>query len=160
MEAVLAASVAVIGTLLGSIVTYVLQRRTAEHLEEIGRLASSRQELLNAFSAFAGDAVQYRLAELDWWHRHDEDPDGETCRLAKADAYRLRAQLIDAQLRVQLITADGGIRKLASEVVNDVSQIHKATTAEEREASAQVARDLLNEFVNTASALLPLQSAK
>ena len=39
MEAVLASSVAVIGTLLGSIVTYVLQRRTAEHVDQMGRLA-------------------------------------------------------------------------------------------------------------------------
>ncbi|HSV64416.1 MAG TPA: hypothetical protein VLJ59_00725 [Mycobacteriales bacterium] len=71
---VMLAVLAVVGTLLGSIVASVFQQRGAERAERFARSERRRQEQLDIYSGFAGTAAQYRRVERDRWHRHREDP--------------------------------------------------------------------------------------
>jgi hypothetical protein len=60
MGAALASVIAVAGTLLGSVVTHVLQRRTAGHAERFARDERLRQERLTVYSVFAEAVMAYR----------------------------------------------------------------------------------------------------
>jgi hypothetical protein len=151
MEAGFAAIVAVSGTLLGSALTYLLQRRTAEHASSLAAGERGRQERLDAYAAFAGAAVRYRAAALDRWHRRDEDPSSDRYLAAKAAFYQSRADLIDVQLRMQLVTVDVRLHGRAAEVVALCDEIKEAMPAPDREVRAERARAALRQFVSEAS---------
>ncbi|TCC44822.1 hypothetical protein E0H73_45205 [Kribbella pittospori] len=143
-----------LGTLLGSALTYIFQRRTVGHVSALAAAERHRQEGLEAYVAFTGAAVRYRTAALDRWHRYREDPDGEEHRLAHADFHRLRTALIDAQLRMDLVTGDVELRKLADVVVDATGQIHDAATDDDRAARTEAASAALDEFVTRAATRL------
>lgn len=154
MDSAVAAVVAVLGTLFGSALTYIFQRRTADHVSSLAAAERRRQEGLEAHVAFTGAAVRYRTAALDRWHRYREDPQGEEHRLAHADFHRLRTALIDAQLRMDLLTGDAALRKLANLIVDATGQIHDAATDDDRAARTEAARVALDEFVERAATRL------
>lgn len=54
MQGLLASVIAVVGTLLGSTVTYVFQRVNAGRVERFARDERLRQERIAAYSGFAG----------------------------------------------------------------------------------------------------------
>lgn len=149
------ASIAVIGTLLGVAVSHLLQLRSSEHAAALAAAERSRQERLDACASFAGAAVRYRLVSLDRWHRRDEDPYGEGYRLAKAESFRIRAEVIDAQLRLQLVASDPNLHRLAADIVEITSDISEASCATEREDRTRRAQLAVNQFVSTAAATLP-----
>ncbi|MER7664471.1 hypothetical protein [Streptomyces sp. NPDC096193] len=51
------AVIAVIGTLLGSLITHVFQRQTTERAAQLARSEQLRQDRISAYSAFAGALV-------------------------------------------------------------------------------------------------------
>ncbi|WP_212612706.1 hypothetical protein [Pseudonocardia hierapolitana] len=138
-----------LGTLLGSFLTYQFQWRSIERTQAFTRAERLRQERLDAYSAFAGVAIQYRLALMDRWHRRTEDPDGEEHRLARFESYRLRTSLIEALFRVQLVADDQRVRLAADQVVDELRVIHKAATREEMDARSEAARKAVDQFVET-----------
>lgn len=71
METALAATIAVVGTLMGSALTYLFQRRATEHVSALAVRERARQERLNAYAFFGGAAVRFRVAGLDVWHRRE-----------------------------------------------------------------------------------------
>jgi hypothetical protein len=75
METVFASAVAVIGTLLGVFVSHLLQRRHNQDVERAAREERRRTERIDAISAFAEAAVQFRRAQYDrWWRRRETCP--------------------------------------------------------------------------------------
>lgn len=150
MDAVLPACIAVIGTLLGSIVTYVFSRRGAERTAALAYSDRLRQERLDSYSAFAGALIKYRLAELDRWHREREVPDTEEHRLTKVATYERRTDAFDALARMQLLTEDQVLLDTAREALDVIDLIHKADTAEERADRSQAARVAIDHVVRLA----------
>ncbi|MFE0930627.1 hypothetical protein ACFW4O_30810 [Streptomyces mutabilis] len=65
MEAVAASVIAVLGTLLGSGLTYLFQRQTMNRSEQFTRNERLRQERIAAYSAFAGALANYRRGQMD-----------------------------------------------------------------------------------------------
>ena len=154
VEALLTAVIAVLGTLLGSIVTYVFQRRSTERAAAFAYVERQRQERLDSYSGFAGALVRYRQAEVDRWHRWSEDPDGEPHQLAKAETHRRRAEAFDALFRVQLLTDDSEVRQAATDAVDVISEVHRAADLADREVRGKAARDAIDRFVAVAATRL------
>lgn len=154
METAFAAVIAVTGTLLGAILTYMFQRRANQQLAALGTRERARQERLDAYAAFGGSAVRFRVAGLDLWHRQDEGATDEAVRLAKANYYRLRAELVDAELRVQLVSPVASLHTLMSDVIATAHVVPEATSTEDRRVRSTAAKAALTRFVAAASAEL------
>jgi hypothetical protein len=86
VEAIWSALIAVAGTLLGSVSTFVFQRASADRAERVARLGTRRQELLAMYAEFASAVTSLRANAYDRWHRYQEGPDG-AAYLAARDEY-------------------------------------------------------------------------
>ncbi|HZM77812.1 MAG TPA: hypothetical protein VFC19_19005 [Candidatus Limnocylindrales bacterium] len=75
MDAVFASLIAVVGTLLGSAITFLFQQRTAERNESFARSQRLRSERLAIYSAFAAVLTEHRNALVKVWHLQQRDPD-------------------------------------------------------------------------------------
>jgi membrane protein YqaA with SNARE-associated domain len=62
--------IAVIGTLLGSTITYLFQRSHAGRAEAVARSERLRQDRIVAYSEFAGTITELRRGVITlWFHR-------------------------------------------------------------------------------------------
>jgi hypothetical protein len=104
VSAVYASLIAVFGTLLGSLSTYLFQQRTAAE----ARKDRLRQERLAACSEFAGAVTTLKTGVVAAWLRRGE-PDKHRAALAEAD--RLGSLAEAAQFR--LLLASGQPEPLA-----------------------------------------------
>jgi hypothetical protein len=106
MEGVVAAIVAVAGTLLGSALTYVFQRQAASRVlvHEFGR--QLRADRLAAYSDFLTAMTEFRRAEIYLSRRESADPEGAATAAADADSWRLRATGLTSAGRVRLLAGD------------------------------------------------------
>jgi hypothetical protein len=112
VEAVLTGLIGVAATLLGSLTTYLFQARTAERTQAFERGERRRQEQADAFAAFAAAVTELKRALITLW-LHREDPDGKESRQAHVECDRLGAATETARFRVQLISGDPELMKLA-----------------------------------------------
>jgi hypothetical protein len=126
MGAALASVIAVAGTLLGSVVTHVLQRRTAGHAERFAWDERLRQERLTAYSAFAEAVMAYRHEELTHWLRRHGELIDPSQRAEPAEQGRLRAAAWQARYRVQLLADKPRLVELAEEAMDAVADIHRS----------------------------------
>ena len=69
MDAVMTSLIAVAGTLLGSLLTYLFQRRTALRTEAAARSERLRQEQLAACAGFAGAITELKRAVMASWFK-------------------------------------------------------------------------------------------
>ncbi len=90
MEAIWTSVVAVVGTLLGSVITHAFQRQASRRSEAFARSEALRQERMATYSAFAEAAEQYRHGQADRWYRKKAEPEGEAFLVARDEAHRLR----------------------------------------------------------------------
>lgn len=67
MQGLLASVIAVVGTLLGSAVTYVFQRVNAGRVETFARDERLRQERIAAYSGFAEAITELRQGVISLW---------------------------------------------------------------------------------------------
>jgi hypothetical protein len=154
MDSVLSAVVAVAGTLLGSIATYVFQRSAAERQERAARAERHRAERLAVYTEFAAGATDLRRAAYDRWHRHQEEPEGKAFIAARDEYYRLYAEARNAQLKLRLLTGDRSLVQLAHDAVERATEIKDADTEPERAKRGERAKDALDAFVTAAAAQL------
>lgn len=151
MTAVFAATIAVAGTLLGSALTYVFQRQTSERAAVLSFAHQLRQDRLPVYSAFAESAILFRKSEIDRWAAHDVDPGSEQYRIARAESDRLRAELRNCHLRVQLVTDDQRLHDLGTSVIETTYIIHKATSSDDCTSRASAAIDVIRQFIKYAA---------
>ncbi|GAA4520517.1 hypothetical protein GCM10023191_097580 [Actinoallomurus oryzae] len=85
MQGVLTGLFAVVGTLVGSVVTYLLQRRSAEHAERSAREQRLWQERLQAYSAFAEATIEFRRSQYDRWGGRPPGPTRASGRIQTGD---------------------------------------------------------------------------
>lgn len=142
MSAVLVSLIAVAGTLLGSLSTYVFQRRTAIHAERIAREERLRQDRLAACGAFAAAITEVKRAVITAWFRRKEHDD--EWRAAMTEADRMGAAAEAAHLRLSLLTDDADLRRSADAVSTQIAVLRTATSKaelEDREAEFATARE-------------------
>jgi hypothetical protein len=84
MSAVLVSLIAVAGTLLGSLTTYLFQRQTARHTEATARAERLRQDRLVACGDFIAAVTEVKRAVITAWFRRDTRDDA--WRAAMTDA--------------------------------------------------------------------------
>jgi len=119
MDGAITAIIAVLGTLLGSIMTYVFQRKSSERAERFSTQQQLRAERMAVYSDFGGALAEARRGQYDWWNRRNEAPDGPDCFAARAEAYRLRGLALHALFRVQLVA--GSQRGLFTRIIRYVN---------------------------------------
>ncbi|MGI5292823.1 hypothetical protein ACQEVF_57265 [Nonomuraea polychroma] len=154
MQAVLTGLVAVFGTIVGSIVTFIFQRKTAERAERFARDEWLLQQRMAAYSAFTEVLLDFRAAQFGRWYRLRDDPDGEKGAqfiAARDESYRLRAAANHAMLRVQLLAHDGRLVHLAGEAVRSAAQMPASPDKDDLKARGEAARAALEAFVATAA---------
>ncbi|MFI1012223.1 hypothetical protein [Streptomyces sp. NPDC020965] len=145
------AVIAVIGTLLGSVVTHFFQRRATERAADLNRAEQLRQERISAYSAFAGSLVDYRRGQNDRWHRARETPGSVAAEEARIDSYRLRSGAHQALIRVQLVCDDAQALELAAAAFEVTNCMHEASDDDDRSRRSAQARETLSEFIGAAA---------
>jgi hypothetical protein len=150
MSGALTSLIAVAGTLLGSVATYVFQRSTAGRAERFTRDERLRQERLAAYSAFAEAVMEYRHEQLtQWLRRHGELTEPSS---AAAEQGRQRATAWQARYRVQLLTDDPELIELADEAIDAIAGIHRSQDPADLEQHGKDTRQRVERFIRAASA--------
>lgn len=142
MSAVLVSLIAVAGTLLGSLSTYLFQRRTAIHAERVAREERLRQDRLAACGSFAAAITEVKRAVITAWFRKEE-PDDEW-RAAMTEADRMGAAAEAAHLRLLLLTDSAVLHRSADAVSAQIAVLRAATNKaelEDREGDFATARE-------------------
>ncbi|AEW99640.1 hypothetical protein [Streptantibioticus cattleyicolor] len=145
---------AVVGTLLGSVITHTFQRLASKRNEQFTRSEALRQERIATYSAFAAAMEDYRRGQADRWYRKQEDPDGEAFVTARDEAHRLRTVARQALYRVKLLTDDRQAVLAAEQAYHrtrDMSNARDQTGWTTRDAEAKRA---IEAFVSEASPLV------
>lgn len=143
---------AIVGVVVGSVLTFVLQRQERRDAQAADQQERLRQDRILAYSEFAGRAMEYRKAQLAHWYRNKQEPrivtaDGE----AAADAARVaRAALWHALFRVQLLENDAARSQSAREIVELASEIDNAPTKDEAKQRADAVRERVRAFIDHA----------
>ncbi|MCP3760263.1 hypothetical protein [Streptomyces sp. TBY4] len=152
MEAVLTSLIAVSGTLLGSALTFAVQRRTSARAELFARSQQLRQDRLTTYSAYAGSVTALKQATVTLWFRLQEAPDGPETRHAFAECDRLGAAAENSQFQVRLLAADSALVALAASAFDALGPLRAASTRAELARREQDLEDALNAFITAATA--------
>jgi hypothetical protein len=151
VDSIVASLAAITGVVLGSVLTYLFQARSARQVQQFAQDQQLRQERLTTYSEFAGIVTDFRRSEYDRWHREQEDPEGELFISARDESYQLRAKATAAMCRVQLVGGDTTLPQLAETALNATTEVHKAVDEEDRAARGEKARLAVQDFLQAAS---------
>ncbi|MFF3327828.1 hypothetical protein [Streptomyces sp. NPDC002889] len=140
--------IAVAGTLLGAVVSHVLQSRTAGRLHAGALSAETRRELRQATARFLASETVFRRHQYDRCGlREAGAPEKDA---AAAAALEARSDVIAALSEVQLLTDDAPTRERLTELAEASFTLHHATDDEDlavRSARARAAADAVVEAV-------------
>ncbi|MDX3698083.1 hypothetical protein PV726_49745 [Streptomyces europaeiscabiei] len=150
MASILTSVVAVVGTLLGVALSYVMQRRMSQRGESFAGEHLFLQERVAAYSAFAAALADYQRGSLDRWHRQDESPGSPEAFAARLESHRLRGIAHQELFRVRLLARDPDLIRLAETALERVGVIHRAADEQERHARSSVALQAVTDFVQAA----------
>jgi hypothetical protein len=154
MEALWTSVVAVVGTLLGSVVTHTFQRLTARRSELFTRAEALRQERITTFTAFAAAAEDYRRGQADRWYRRQRDPEGEPYLSARDEAHQLRTAARQALYRVELLTDEREVVQAAEQAYACTRDVSTAREPAEHRAYDAAAKRAIEAFVSRAAPLV------
>lgn len=143
---------AIVGVALGSVLTYVVQSRMARRAEDFALSERLRRERMDAFTAFAAEAMEARSAQINrWYQRRDAGRGSSRYEEAKSQSYRSRTAARRARYLVELVAGHEDMVLLSAEAVESLRLIHKAPTKPEMEALADQTRELVERFVRDAA---------
>ena len=151
VDSIIASLAAIIGVVLGSVLTYLFQARNVRQAQEFARDQQFRQERLATYSEFAGTVTDLRRSENDRWHREQEDPQGASFIATRDESYQLRGKATAALCRVQLTGGDTTLSQLAERALNAATEIHMATEEDDRARRGEKARLALQDFLTVAT---------
>jgi hypothetical protein len=152
MSSTVSAMVAVAGTLLGSVATYLFQRNAFDRQTRVARDERYRSERLAAYAEFAAAATDLRRAAYDRWHRYQEEPSGNAFFAARDEYYKLYAEARNSQLKLRLLTDHRDLAELGYQAVELATDIKDADSEPERARRGENAKVALDNFVEAASA--------
>ena len=151
MAASVSAIIAVLGTLLGSALTYVFQRRADARSHEFSFHQQLRTERIAAYTAFAVACSEYRRGQHDRWRRQDEEPGGAAAFNARIESYRLKGIALQALLQVPLVANDGALVGVAKQAYDLTTLLHRSATPAELDIESKKAKSEVESFIVLAS---------
>ncbi|MCE7082420.1 hypothetical protein [Streptomyces sp. ST2-7A] len=154
MEAIWTSVVAVVGTLLGVVVTHHFQRRATVRGEEFARSEALRQERIATYSAFAAAVEEYRRGQADRWYGSRRDPGGPEYIAVRDRAHHLRTAARQALYRVKLLTVDAEVVLAADRAYVNTREISTATEEDGHRERDRESREAIEAFVTRASPLV------
>ena len=154
MEATYAAIVAVLGTLLGSVTTHLLERRTTAERAAAERHDRLRDEQLSACSAFAGALTELKRAVITLWFRRHGSQAPEERRDAWVDADRLGAAAEAARFRMLLVLDDPTLVGLADRAFSSLEDIKAVVDRDDLVDAERRFSEVVTSFVAAASRVL------
>ncbi|MFD3477404.1 hypothetical protein [Streptomyces sp. NPDC058695] len=157
MEVVATSVIAVFGTLLGSAVTHLFQRRTVLRTEEFTRSERLRQERIDAYCSYGGALANYRRGQMDHWFARVDGRMSEQTDLhdLRREAQRLRAVAMEAMFRAELLTNSTALDALGRQALKAVDRIPSAETRGELDQERDASRSLIYEFVAASRRHIP-----
>jgi hypothetical protein len=158
MSGIWGSVVAVLGTLLGVLVSALTQRWNSTRSERFTRERQLWEEQLTAFSSFAGALVDYRRAEYDRAHTNLNEPDSAAHHDAREEFYRARATAQQELFRVKLLSDSTELFQLAEQAFISTEGIHEAATKEEVRRTGEQEKQALGIFVEEAGGLIRTQN--
>lgn len=157
MEVVATSVIAVLGTLLGSALTHLFQRRTVLRTEHFTRTERLRQERIDAYCSFGGALANYRRGRMDYWFaRHDGRVSEESeIHELRREAQRLRAAAMEAMFRAELLTPSEELDALGRQALEAVDLIPAATSRAELAQAREISRTLIYGFIAASRRHIP-----
>ncbi|MGC0210987.1 hypothetical protein [Streptomyces levis] len=152
MQAVLVALIAVLGTLGGSVVTGLLQRRHADRAAELARRDRQQQEQRAAICGLAEALVELRRRQIwRWSTRRDYGTENDTYREAKDACFEARTTSRACLLRLRLAGVPEQVVHLAGDAFEASIVIEEAASHAELTARAEVSMAAMDAFVAAAA---------
>jgi hypothetical protein len=157
MEVVATSLIAVLGTLLGSAVTHLFQRRTALRAEQFTLSERLRQERIDAYCTYGGALANYRRGQMDYWFaRHDGRPiEEKSIHELLREAQRLRAAAMEAMFRTELLTHSAELDALGRRALKAVDGIPGAQSQNELAPLREASRSVIYEFIAASRRHIP-----
>jgi 4-alpha-glucanotransferase len=115
VSGVIAAAIAVIGTLFGAVVAHRYQEKSAARAADRADLERGHQRLLDACADFIALAEDYRRAQYDRWTSQHAGPDSESAIATRAESYRLYVEIRGSVFRLRLAALSPQAQRLADE---------------------------------------------
>ncbi|MER5310383.1 hypothetical protein ABT034_21645 [Streptomyces sp. NPDC002773] len=150
MEAIIASAIAVLGTLLGSGITLVIQRRTTERGQQFTRDEQLRQERLDAYTIYAAALINYRRCLVHLWFCAHEQPPPEAAEVVQIRAYDLRSKAQEALFRMQMLTDDEELSREGERLLAEITSVHKTDSRSELGERRVSTRDGIAHLVRAA----------
>ncbi|MFF5767683.1 hypothetical protein ACWD5B_02105 [Streptomyces tanashiensis] len=113
VSGIVAAAIAVLGTLLGAVVAHRYQEKIAARSAARSDRERSHQRLLDACADFIALAEDYRRAQYDRWTSQHTAPESEAALNARAESYRLYVALRSSVFRLRLVAVGPPAQRLA-----------------------------------------------
>lgn len=147
MTGAMTAIIAVLGTLLGSGMTFYFQRKFIERSESFTVRQQLRAERMTIYSDFGGALSEARRGQYDWWNRRQENSESHACAAARDEAYRLRGLAAHALFRVQMVAGNAAMIAAARSAYEQTAEIHYAEAEEELRGLGEKAKESLEKFL-------------
>jgi hypothetical protein len=152
VESMLAALIAVAGTLLGVVVTNRQQDRRADRSEKIVAAERLRQERITAYAEFARTVMEFRSSQYRRWRRRQDEYDSPSYEEARYESHQCRAQAWYALYRVRLVAAgERDLVELGKTAMTLATRIDEASDLEELKNVGSMTRTAVEEFIDAAS---------
>ncbi|MFE7113464.1 hypothetical protein ACFU98_45280 [Streptomyces sp. NPDC057575] len=149
VSGIIAAAIAVIGTLLGAVVAHRYQEKTAALSALRAKRERSHQHLLDACADFIALAEDYRRAQYDRW-TSQHTVESEAVLATRAESYRLYVEVRSSAFRIRLVAQGPQAQDLAehaTEIQARTREIIFAETKADMLARGEVAEHACDAFV-------------
>lgn len=147
----LSAVLAMVGTLLGSVVAYVLQARSAERIRRVQESERMRELRLAAFRTLAQTLHSLRRAELDQWLSRQQDSEGADATRADELSRSTRPAAWAALAELQLLVDDSDFVQTAQNAYRTTRAIHWAQDDDDRRDRDHAARAAIDAYLAAAA---------
>ncbi|MFF0505932.1 hypothetical protein ACFYUH_20340 [Streptomyces fimicarius] len=157
MEVVATGLIAVLGTLLGSSLTYLFQRRTAQRAEDFARSERLRQERIDAYCSYGGALANYRRGQMDYWFaKHDgRSMEQESLHEMRREVQRLRTAAMETMFRAELLTHSTELEAQGRQALKTIDRIPDAQSREALEPIRTASRTVIYEFIGASRRYIP-----
>lgn len=152
VESMLAALIAVAGTLLGVIVTNRQQNRRANRSERVVAAERLRQERITAYAEFARAVMEFRSSQYRRWRSRRSEYDSSSYEETRYESHQRRAQAWYALYRVRLVAGEHDVVELGTIAMTLATRIDEASDLEELREFGSSARTAVETFIDAASA--------
>ncbi|MFJ9352024.1 hypothetical protein [Streptomyces sp. NPDC101237] len=151
MESMLAALIAVAGTLLGVVVTNRQQNRRADRSEKTAAAERLRQERVTACADFARTVMEFRSSQYRRWRRRQSAYDSPSYEEARYESHQRRAEAWYALYRLRLVSGERQLVELGNTAMTLATRIDEANDLEELKDIGSRTRIAVEEFIDAAS---------